>query len=167
LRNHPLVPSMEASMGRRTLTSRLLALPLRRESESGVRKTRLSSSLSFLLTSLNSLLYVARQSNAPDPRRRPQTVRQFPNPHMRTHQQRHPSPSQCPRLRYLLRRVAGRAIDVGVVVVADPLPRRKTQRRWTGMRVRNLICLRSHHLISGNRRWRASRADQPTLWGTL
>ena len=97
------------------------------------------TSILVCLASLNLLLSVAHQSNGPDPRRRPRTVRLYPNPHMRTHQQRHPSLSQCPRLQYLLRRVAGRGIDVGEVGVADPLPRRKTRRRLTGMRVSNLI----------------------------
>ena len=97
-----------------------------------------------LLASLKPLLSVVLQSNAPDPRRQPPIVQLYPNPRTRRHRQRHPSQFQCLHLQFLLRRV-GHAIDVGVVVVVDPLPRRRTRRRWTGMRVSNLICLRSHH----------------------
>ena len=93
-----------------------------------------------LLASLNLLLSAAHQPNALGPRRQLRTVRLYPNPQLRTHQQRHPSSSQCRLPQCLLRRVAGHAIDVGEVVVADPPPRLKMQHRWTGMRVSNLIC---------------------------
>lgn len=90
----------------------------------------------ILLASLNLLLSVAHQSNALGPRRRLRIVRLYLNPQLRTRRSRPPSPSQCPRPQCPLQRVAGRGIDAREVVVADPPPRRKTQRRWTGMRVK-------------------------------
>jgi hypothetical protein len=98
-----------------------------------------------LFPPVNPLLSVAHQSNAPDPRRRLRTVQLYPNPQMKTHQRRHPSPSRCPRPQCPLQRVADHAIDVEAVVVVDPPPRRKTGRRWMGMRVSNLIYPISDH----------------------
>ena len=84
---------------------------------------------------LTELLSIVPRSNVPDPRRRPRTVLLYPSPSRRTHQHQRLNLSQCPRPRYRLRRVARRAIDVGAVVVADPPPRDKMQRPWTGWRV--------------------------------
>jgi len=122
-------------MVKQTLTSELLALLFQRKNENEALKTRLSALFLVVSAPLTELLSIVPRSNVPDPRRRPRTVLLYPSPSRRTHQHQRLNLSQCPRRRYHLRRVARRATDVGVVVVADPPPRGKMQRLWTGWRV--------------------------------
>lgn len=84
---------------------------------------------------LTQLPSIAPRLNVLDPRRRPRTVPLPPSPHRRTHQRQRLNLFQCPRRHYRPRKAARRAIDVGVVVVADPPPRLKMQCRWMGRRV--------------------------------
>ena len=60
---------------------------------------------------------------------------------MRRPQHRRPSLSRCLHPQFHPQRVARHVIDVAGVVVAGPPPKRRMQRLWMGMRVRNLICL--------------------------
>jgi hypothetical protein len=113
------------------------------------------------------VLSIGPQSNVADPRRRPRTVLLYPSPHRMTRQYRRPSLSRCPRPQCRLQRAARRAIGVGVVVVADPPPKRRIQRRWRGRRVSLALSVSSQIGVThfGNRRrWRCSRPEQPTLW---
>jgi len=121
-------------MVKQTLMSELLALLLQRKNENEALKTRLSTLFFVVSAPLTELLSIVPRSNVPDPRRRPRTVLSYPSPSRRTHQHQRLNLSQCPRPRYHLRRVAHRATDVGAVVVADPPPRGKMRRPWTGWR---------------------------------
>jgi len=83
---------------------------------------------------LTQLLSIAPRLNVLDPCRRPRTVPLPPSPHRRTRQRQRLNLFQCPRRQYRPRKAARRAIDVGVVVVADPPPRLRMQCRWMGRR---------------------------------
>src|SRR5712671_1765395 len=118
-----------------------------------------------LFTSLSQLLSLEPQLSAPDPRRRLRIDLLYPSLHLRTHQCRRPSLSQCLRPRYRLRRAARRAIDAEVVIVADPPPRRTTLRLWMARRVVRTLSDSSEIIPTHfrNRQQRGSRAEQPSL----